>query len=151
MNAKLSFGHEFSDRYTQYGEGLSPSIEFEEIPDDAKSLAVLLENISFEEKTGSSKVYWLIWNIPTIEKLPEDIKPGERVEKVEKAVQGNNSFEVIGYTAPGRYRGRQDFRLTVYALDKMLELKPGSRIGDLKQALKQHVVDKAVVRKGVVY
>ncbi|MFB6175287.1 MAG: YbhB/YbcL family Raf kinase inhibitor-like protein [Candidatus Nanohalobium sp.] len=146
MRLLLPFDDEIADRYTQYGENISPKVRFEEVPEDAETIALLMENMNAPE---TRSVYWIIWNIPAaVEQAPEGLEIGEGPESFEEAMQGNNDFEIIGYEGPKRYPGEERFRFTAYALDTALGLEAGSRTEDLREAMKGHVLDKAEEIRG---
>lgn len=146
MDIKLSCGSEIDDRNSQYGDNMSPGVDFLNVPDEAESLMLLMEDLN---APGNLRVHWVIWNIPPHIKLPEGVSRTER-PKVQhaEAVQGNNDYHVMGYLGPKYPPGNETYRFTAYALDKMLNIDPGSRITDVKQAMKGHVIDKSVVEAG---
>lgn len=140
MEIELPFVNEISDRYSQYGDNISPKIKFKEVPDDAESLVVFMENLNASE---SRKVHWVIWNIPFDAELPEGIPVGEEPDFLGVS-QGNNDFEVVGYTGPDYPPGNETYRFTAYALDSEIDPSSGATREDVRQSMKDKVVDKAV-------
>jgi Raf kinase inhibitor-like YbhB/YbcL family protein len=145
MEIELSCGSEIDDRNSQYGENLSPGVKFTEVPEDGKSLVLFMENLNASESRG---VHWVIWNIPPDKDLPEGVERKERPSEVPGAVQGNNSYHVIGYEGPKYPPGGETYRFTAYALDQKLRLSPGSSMENVRQAMKETVLEKASTESG---
>lgn len=145
MEISLSCGSEIDDKNSQYGDNRSPGIEFRDVPEDAESIALFMENLN---ASPTRKTHWIIWNIPPGENLPEGIDPEEEPAQPEGAVQGNNSFSVMGYTGPPYPPGGETYRFTAYALDSKLSISAGPTADAVRQAMKGKVIDKAVAEAG---
>lgn len=144
MEINLSCGSEIDDRNSQYGDNLSPGIEFNDVPEDAESLIVFMVDLN---ASSSREVRWVIWNIPPGSDLPEGIPRGEE-PGVLGVGQGNNDFDVMGYTGPEYPPGNETYRFTAYALDSKIEPGPGATREDVKLAMEDKVLDKAVAEAG---
>lgn len=144
MEIILSCGSEINDRNSQYGENLSPGIEFKNVPEEAESLVVFMEDLNASE---TRRIHWVIWNIPPGTDLPEGIPVGEE-PGVLGVSQGNNDFDVVGYTGPEYPPGNETYRFTVYALDSEVSPGQGATSQDVRLAMQNHVVDKATVEAG---
>lgn len=126
--------------YTRDGEDLSPPLEWADLPCDAQSLALIVEDPDAPRGTFT---HWLMWDIPiTNAHLPEgvvhagDFNDGRR--------QGDNDFDERGYSGPAPPRGethRYVFRL--FALDQRLSLEEGAHKDELLRAMQGHVLDQA--------
>jgi Raf kinase inhibitor-like YbhB/YbcL family protein len=57
--------------------------------------------------------------------------------------QGNNDWSKIGYGGPCPPSGTHRYYFKLYALDTMLNLKPGATKDQLLQAMKKHVLEEA--------
>ena len=58
--------------------------------------------------------------------------------------QGRNDFRKIGYGGPCPPPGRPHrYFFKLYALDKMLNLKPGANKQEVEQAMQGHILAKA--------
>jgi Raf kinase inhibitor-like YbhB/YbcL family protein len=146
MKINLPFEDEIPDRYTQYGRNISPKIELEDVPEDAVTIVIFIENKSAPENLS---IHWAIWNIPAERNIvPEAIARAERPEAIDGAVQGNNDYHIIGYQGPKMFPGEERYEFTAYALDIKLNLSPGSRKEQVMEAMKGHVADKATVERG---
>ena len=146
MEIRVPDGSEIDDRHTAYGAGLSPPITFVDVPEEAVTLAVFIEHVTDPDR---SRVHWVIWNIPAGTDLPEGIPSTENPEMVPGAVQGNNTFSVLGYTPPQKYPDQvQTYRITAYALDTRLSLSAGDEAEQVRDAMKHGVVAKATRELG---
>ncbi|WP_292518912.1 YbhB/YbcL family Raf kinase inhibitor-like protein [Methanoculleus sp.] len=129
---KLDFD-EFPAAHTCKGANRSPAIRVEGILPNIKSLAILATT-SPEE--GSSRVAWVLWNLPAVPLIPEGF-PGEGVvESPLHAVQGTNDFDTIGYRGPCPGPGETEaYLFRVYALDLDLALDPGATWEEMIRAM----------------
>lgn len=85
--------------------------------------------------------HWLIFNLqPTVRSIPQAIS--DRNLKELGGVEGENSFNKREYSGacPPRGDAPHDYIFTVYALDKVLDLKYGAKIEEFNKAIKGHVV-----------
>lgn len=126
--------------YTRDGEDRSPPLTWSDLPRDAESLALIVEDPDAPRGTFT---HWLMWDIPiTNERLPEgvvhagDFNDGRR--------QGDNDFDERGYSGPQPPKGqthRYVFRL--FALDQRLQVEEGATKEQLLRAMEGHVLDRA--------
>ena len=86
--------------------------------------------------------HWVIWNIPIMRIIPENIPRGSCVVELGEAMQGR------GY-GRNKYRGPKPpfnwshrYQFNVYALDCMLELPSHARKQDLLAALQGHILQE---------
>jgi Raf kinase inhibitor-like YbhB/YbcL family protein len=87
--------------------------------------------------------HWVLFDLPAhATALPEGITKVDEVSGCGR--QGRNDFRKIGYGGlcppPGKPH-RYFFKF--YALDKMLNLKPGANKQDVEQAMQGHILAKA--------
>jgi Raf kinase inhibitor-like YbhB/YbcL family protein len=121
-------------RYACDGEDLSPPLRWANVPDEARSLALLVDD---HDAPSGVFTHWIAWGLdPAAGGLGEgEAAPGE----------GRNDFGEVGYRGPcpppGHGRHRYVFRL--YALDQELELHSGAGKVDLEQATAGHVLTTA--------
>lgn len=123
-------------RYTGDGEDVSPALTLSELSLDAKSIALVMDDLDFPLRTYN---HWVIWNLPVQEAIPEAIEHGERVESLGGAVQG------IGY-GRHKYRGPKPpfgthrYVYRVFVLDTTLDLSANAGKKDLLKAMEGHVL-----------
>jgi Raf kinase inhibitor-like YbhB/YbcL family protein len=115
-------------QFTCEGKGVNPPITISDIPTAAKSLAIIVED---PDATKGTFDHWVVWNITPTSVIPENSVPG---------IEGKNGENTVGYKGPCPPDGRHHYIFTVYALDKMLDLKKGADKHAVKVAMKGHVL-----------
>lgn len=116
-------------RYTCEGDDINPAITIKDIPKDAKSLVLIVDDPDAPAKTFD---HWVMWNIPAKEiTITENSAPG---------IQGKNSTGKTGYTGPCPPQGTHRYFFKVYALDIMLNLATSAEKRDVELAMEGHIV-----------
>ncbi|GAB4372986.1 MAG: YbhB/YbcL family Raf kinase inhibitor-like protein [Calditrichia bacterium] len=119
-------------KYTCDGPDVSPPLNWENLPDGTKSIALICDD---PDAPMGTWVHWVIFNIPPSEKsLPENVAKTERLDN--GAIQGKNDFRRIGYGGPCPPGGTHRYYFKIYALRSMLDLKPGATKKELLEAMK---------------
>lgn len=121
------------DKYSRNGKNISPPLFFNNVPEDAKSLVLIMDDpggplIRF--------VHWTIWNIPS---NVTEISEGEKVIYP----QGKNTLRKCGYLGPCPPFGIHRYFFKLYALDMILNLKPGATKKKLEKAMFGHIMAEA--------
>jgi Raf kinase inhibitor-like YbhB/YbcL family protein len=133
-------GGNIPKEYTCDGANISPPLGWGDPPEQTKSFALLVED---PDAPGKTWVHWILFNIPPdIRQLSDNIPKQKTLAGNQR--QGTNDFGKIGYGGPCPPKGaphRYFFRL--YALDKMLDLKPGATKPELLKAMEGHILAKA--------
>lgn len=111
-----------------------PRLEFEDVPPQAASLVVILED---PESPLGTVTHWLVWNIPPGTRYldPRDLPAGARV--------GMDTFGQSGEMGPPPPAGCRHYRWEILALDAMLDLPAGTSRVQLDRAVQGHVVERA--------
>ena len=126
--------------YTCDGRDVSPPLRWDNVPDGAKSFALICDD---PDAPMGTWVHWVIYNIPgTVQQLSEGVPARETLGDGTR--QGKNDFGKPGYGGPCPPRGkphRYFFRL--YALDDLLSLAPGLSKKALLRAIDGHVLAEA--------
>ncbi|HET7673800.1 MAG TPA: YbhB/YbcL family Raf kinase inhibitor-like protein [Candidatus Saccharimonadales bacterium] len=121
-------------RYGRKFDDINPPLEFSEIPPDAESLVLIMDD---PDAPGGVFTHWVIFNIPpAATHLGEDEIPAE-------AVEGINDYGRKGYGGPKPPNGTHRYVFKLYALDALLELQPEVNSEDLYEAMEGHVITKA--------
>ncbi|MET0394849.1 MAG: YbhB/YbcL family Raf kinase inhibitor-like protein [Chitinophagaceae bacterium] len=114
--------------YTCEGEDINPPLEIGNVPEQAKTLALIMEDPDAPHGTFD---HWLVWNIFPNEVISELSVPG---------VSGTNSFGRTGYGGPCPPAGTHRYYLRAYALDTELTLPFGSDKKSLLRAMEGHIL-----------
>ncbi len=115
-------------KYTCNGDNVNPSLRFEGIPEEAKSLVLIMDD---PDTPMGTFTHWVIWDIEPVAGIEEDSIPG---------VEGMNDFRKIGYGGPCPPSGTHRYFFRVYALDKKLEIKAGAGRKDVENAMIGHIL-----------
>lgn len=127
------------DKYSDYFDKISPEISWSGIPNNAKSLVLMLEDPDAALKPVT---HWIIANIePNVTSLPENIM---KTENYNGAAQGGNITGKIGYYGPKPPPADlpHHYHFQIFALDTKLNLPGGFNRQSLLDAMKGHVVAK---------
>ena len=129
-------------RYSAYGDGISPPLDWSGVPENAESLILMVEDP--DAVSVRPYLHWVVWNIdPAVRTLPENLQPGPQEGALATIVQGRNTRKKQGYFGP-RPRGRKPHRyyFQLFALDTRLALDPKANRSAVVAALKGHVLAK---------
>ncbi len=134
---KLS-SNEFKDRGEipkthrfDYGQNINPSFNFEKIPQKAKSLVLIIEDID----NPNICINWVLWNISPKTKR---IQVGETPVG---AVIGKNFLDSNSYHGFCPLQGRHTYSFSLYALDSKIDLDVDSSINVLYDEIYTHIID----------
>lgn len=121
-------------KYTCDGENVNPPLSFLEVPENAKSLALIVDDPDASTKTW---VHWVVFNIdPTISEVPENT--------VSKAgTEGFTDFGKTGYGGPCPPSGTHRYFFKLYALDLILNLPQNSNKKAVEEVMQGHILDSA--------
>ena len=121
-------------KYTGEGEDISPPLDFADIPPNAKTLVLIVDDPDAPMGTFD---HWIAWNIPANQTRLEE---NSSVPK-----QGTNHFKKQSYGGPMPPNGHGPHRyfFKLYALDTELNLPEGSTKEQLEEAMQPHILDQA--------
>jgi Raf kinase inhibitor-like YbhB/YbcL family protein len=129
-------GGNIPNRYTMYGENLIPALHVEDIPTDARSLALIMDDPDTPQGTFT---HWLLFNLdPRTHDFGGDIGPAE-------AAQGMNDFGRIEYGGPKPPSGEHRYYWKLFALDSRLNLNNGATRDDLEANISGHILASATL------
>ena len=87
-------------------------------------------------------VHWVLYNIPgKLRGLPESIPQDKEIADL--GVSGVNSSSKYGYSGPCPPIGTHRYFFRLYALDSLLDLKPGATKPELIKAMQGHILGVA--------
>lgn len=130
-------GQPIPEKYTCSGPDVSPPVTWSNAPAGTKSFALIADDPDAPMRTW---VHWVIFNLPSATtSLPENMPKSS--ELPDGAKQGMNSFHDMGYGGPCPPPGKpHHYHFKIYALDTMLDLKPGVTKEELLKAMEGHAL-----------
>ncbi len=118
-------------KYTCSGDDINPRLDIQNIPEDAKSLVLIVDDPDAPVGTWD---HWIVWNIPKIETIKEDSIPG---------IEGVNSWGENKYGGPCPPPGNSHrYFFKIYALDTKLEITITSNKKELENAMQDHIIEQ---------
>jgi len=115
-------------KYTCDGLNISPPLNINKIPKNARSLVLIIDD---PDALSGTFVHWLVWNIPIKQHLEENVIHG---------IEGLNDFDEHHYGGPCPPRGRHRYFFKIYALDSLLDLPPETTKEQLEQAMHEYII-----------
>ena len=115
-------------KYTSDGADINPPLDISGVPEEAKSLVVIMEDA---DAPSGSWLHWLVWNIPLTHHIHEDEVPGD---------QGLNDFGRNTYAGPCPSSDSHRYFFKIYALDDLVDVPDGSGRKDVEDAMRDHIV-----------
>ncbi|MFH1292019.1 MAG: YbhB/YbcL family Raf kinase inhibitor-like protein [bacterium] len=120
--------------YTCQGANINPQINIMDVPDETKSVALIMDD---PDAPGGTWVHWVMWNInPKTTVINKDSVP-------DGAIQGNNSWPKAEYGGPCPPSGIHRYFFKLYALDTELSLTMGSNKTQVESAMNGHILKQA--------
>ncbi|MBI2613366.1 MAG: YbhB/YbcL family Raf kinase inhibitor-like protein [Candidatus Levybacteria bacterium] len=120
-------------KYTCDGENINPPLSFFDVPRDAKSLVLIMDDPDAPSKTW---VHWVVYNIdPKTKEILENSVP-------KGAVLGITDFGKPGYGGPCPPSGVHRYFFKLYALDSLLDLPQESTKTQIGEVMQGHIIDK---------
>ena len=127
---------------TGRGQDRSPEFVLQNLSPQAKTIAIILEDLSHPIKNFT---HWLIWNIPAAEHIPGGIPEGSRVPELGGACQGVG-YGFHRYAGPKPPKGNtHKYRFTVYALDCDIQLSAHALKKTFLKKAESHILQKGSV------
>lgn len=133
-------GEMIPSQYTCDGDDVSPPVTWLSVPEEAKSLALIFEDIDSVEGVWS---HWLVFDMPPdVNMLPEAISPSKTLSK--GGSQGRNDFDNFGYGGPCPSDGKTHrYVVRLYALDSELGLEPGATREEVLDRMEGHILQQS--------
>lgn len=127
-------------KHTCDDKNISPPLKWSGVPPGAKSLALIADD---PDAPVGTWVHWVLYDLPpTLSELPEDQPKSQFVAGT--ARQGLNDFRHLGYGGPCPPPGKPHrYFFKLYALDTLLDLKPGATKKDIERAMEKHILAQA--------
>jgi Raf kinase inhibitor-like YbhB/YbcL family protein len=127
-------GGEIPLKYSAYGNNISPPLSWSGVPDKAESLVLILDDP--DAPSSEPFVHWIVCNIPP---TSSGIAEGQVPENV---VLGANGMNRPTYFGPRPPEGTHRYYFRLFALDKLIGLRPGANRADIEKSMDGHVIAK---------
>lgn len=140
-----AFNHqsEIPRQYTCDGPDVSPALSWSNIPQNAKSLVLIVDDPDAPDPAAPKLtwVHWLLYNIPpAIPGLPEHVTLKDLPSGT---LEGKNDWNQTGYRGPCPPIGRHRYFFKLYALDATLPDLNSPNKAQLEQAMAGHIIEHA--------
>lgn len=140
------------DKYGKYSDikidgapGLSFPIGVKDVPQGAKTLALIFVDFDSIPVCGFAWKHWLAANLPAdIDEIPENASQ----DGAFGMIQGKTDFSgalSCRYGGPCPPDKTHNYTLTVFALDCSLALSEGFSLDELNAKMSGHIIDKAEI------
>ena len=127
-------GETIPRKYGFKNENFSPPLKISQVPDETKSLVLIMDDPDAMGAVGKVWVHSVLWNIPpNTKEIPENSIPINSLE-------GKTDFDEIGYGGPAPPDKEHLYIFKLYALDKELNLEENSTKIDVEQNMKNHIL-----------
>lgn len=122
-------------QYTCTGKGINPALTFSDVPRDAESLVLIMDD---PDAPMGTFVHWVVYNMkPTVTGIAENSKP--------EGTEAKNGAGKPGYFGPCPPSGTHHYHFKLYALDTELQFDdPGSVDNKaVEEKMQGHILDEA--------
>lgn len=121
-------------KYTCDGENINPPLEFVDVPNNTKSLVLIVDDPDAPSKTW---VHWVVYNInPDVTEVEENSIP-------EGGIEGMTDFGKPGYGGPCPPSGTHRYFFKLYALDATFDIPQNATKQMVEEKMEGHILDKA--------
>lgn len=121
--------------YSYDGDNKNPPLTFSEVPTEAKSLLLIVDD---PDAPNGTFTHWIVYNMsPATLQIPEGGLPPT-------GKPATNSFGAATYGGPAPPSGTHRYFFRLYALDITLpEVRPTDTRKDIDALIEGHVIDQA--------
>jgi Raf kinase inhibitor-like YbhB/YbcL family protein len=138
-SSAFAAGEPIPAKFSCDGEDVSPALAWGEPPAGTESFALIMDD---PDAPAGTWVHWVLFNIPPeARSLPEAIGPDPT--RADGSRHGTSSFRSLGYGGPCPPGGTHRYFFKLYALDVLLDLRPGATVAELEAAMQGHVLAAA--------
>lgn len=130
-------------RYTCKGLDVSPPLNWEGVPENARSLVLIIDDPDAPDPAAPKTVWvhWVLYNIPPdINTLAEHITSATLAPGM---IEGINDWQDLGYGGPCPPVGRHRYFHKLYALDIVLEGLNEPSKAVVEAAMQGHIIAQA--------
>lgn len=119
-------------KYTCDSDNISPPLEISQVPEDAASLVLIVDD---PDAPSGDFVHWTVFNIPpTTTKIAEGTAP--------QGIEAMTDFGKTGWGGPCPPAGSHRYFFKLYALDMELDLDNTATKAEIETSMTGHVLDR---------
>lgn len=127
-------GEGIPEKYSKKGGNISPALRFRDVPQRTRSLVLIMDD---PDAPHGLFTHWVVYNIdPKVGGLRENQVP-------ESAMQGQNSWREAKYGGPQPPDREHRYFFHLFAIDDVLDLRPGASRGEVEREMQGHLIDEA--------
>jgi Raf kinase inhibitor-like YbhB/YbcL family protein len=137
----IASGEPIPDVNTAFGKNVSPAIAWSDAPPGVRSYVLIVEDSDGHGETPV--LHWLAYNIPgKVTALNKDVRNRGAPKTPLGMMQGINHAGGVGYIGPHPPQGDppHHYHFEVFALDRMLNLKPQQSLEKVIAAMNEGVM-----------
>ena len=134
ISSAFNEGEMIPTKYTCDGENISPPLEFVDVPEETKSLVLIMDDPDAPQEVFT---HWIVYKIdPETTSVTEGKNPAY-------ATIGLNSAGKAEYAPPCPPSDIHRYYFRLYALDTEINLQPGANRREIEEAIAGHVIAQA--------
>jgi Raf kinase inhibitor-like YbhB/YbcL family protein len=134
LSSAFNPGDKIPAKYTCDGEGVNPPLIFSNIPENTKSLVLIVDD---PDAPVGLFTHWVIFNIdPSVKQISEK-------EEAKIGINGVSSLGQEGYVSACPPSGQHRYYFKLYALNSMLDLPQGVDRKAVEEAMKDKIIETA--------
>ncbi len=113
-----------------------PNLSIGNIPENTKSLVLIMDDPDAMGVVGKVWVHWLMWNIT----------PSDKIDSSTSAVLGKTDFGEVNYVGPAPPDKRHTYIFKLYAIDTILDLPLGSNRERVESTITGHIIQETSLK-----
>jgi hypothetical protein len=118
-------------KYTCDGENINPPLLISDVPENVKSLVLIVDD---PDAPAGTYIHWTVWNIdPEITEISENSVP-------EGAIEGITDAGRTGYAGPCPPSGTHRYFFKLFALNTRLGLDSSARAADIEKEIEASII-----------
>lgn len=122
-------------KYTCDGENINPALDISGVPEEAKSLVLIMDDPDAPMGTWD---HWITFNIPpNTSRIEEGFEPG--------GISGKGTSGNLEYSGPCPPDGEHNYIFKLYALNTILDLEEGVSKEKVIDSMKGQIVAEATL------
>ena len=122
-------------KHTCDGENVSPQLSISGVPENSKSLVLIMDDPDAVKPAGKVWDHWIVFNIPPETKeIPEAQEP--------QGIHGKGTSGNLNYRGPCPPDAEHKYFFKLYALDTNFDLPQGSEKKEVEEAMKSHIIEQ---------